>query len=269
MKIVILTRDNKMSQFLVNRLPAAHQYYVICEGRNFSRLFFKKFRYFLRKFSVVRGFFEFMGFIFELPYIFREMGKLADYLDQRMPDARYRQCEKIFSISTVNNPDIIPIINEIDPRLIIVMGTDIIQENIIRGLSRENRYFVNCHSGITPEYRGAKAEFYCVLNDEIDKVGNTIHYVDKGVDTGGIIMQRRISLLSKEDLDNKYNYMYLTFKNLQLLIEMLKEFVGNVMDNTVVESRPSAQKGRLYSTPRVRDYRLYYQILQRHAARLE
>lgn len=53
---------------------------------------------------------------------------------------------------------------------------------------------VNLHTGITPRYRGANANFWALYEEAFDIVGVTAHLVDSGIDTGRVLGQRRISL---------------------------------------------------------------------------
>jgi methionyl-tRNA formyltransferase len=48
---------------------------------------------------------------------------------------------------------------------------------------------INCHAGKLPFYRGRNILNWVLINDE-DEFGITVHYVDEGIDTGDIILQR-------------------------------------------------------------------------------
>ena len=48
---------------------------------------------------------------------------------------------------------------------------------------------INCHAGKLPFYRGRNILNWALINDEKD-FGITVHYVDEGIDTGDIILQR-------------------------------------------------------------------------------
>jgi len=48
---------------------------------------------------------------------------------------------------------------------------------------------INCHAGKLPFYRGRNILNWVLINDE-KEFGITVHYVDKGIDTGDIILQR-------------------------------------------------------------------------------
>lgn len=48
---------------------------------------------------------------------------------------------------------------------------------------------INCHAGKLPFYRGRNILNWALINDEKD-FGITVHYVDEGIDTGDIILQK-------------------------------------------------------------------------------
>jgi methionyl-tRNA formyltransferase len=48
---------------------------------------------------------------------------------------------------------------------------------------------INCHAGKLPFYRGRNILNWALINDE-KEFGITIHYIDDGIDTGDIILQR-------------------------------------------------------------------------------
>lgn len=48
---------------------------------------------------------------------------------------------------------------------------------------------INCHAGKLPFYKGRNILNWALINDEKD-YGITVHYVDEGIDTGDIILQK-------------------------------------------------------------------------------
>ncbi|MGH2553963.1 MAG: methionyl-tRNA formyltransferase [Chitinophagaceae bacterium] len=57
--------------------------------------------------------------------------------------------------------------------------------------------FYNVHPGLLPSYRGADPMFYQIINRE-KFAGVTIHKLDEGTDTGEIVLQEKIILLSQD-----------------------------------------------------------------------
>ena len=48
---------------------------------------------------------------------------------------------------------------------------------------------VNMHAGITPRYRGVHGGYWALAEQHPGWVGSTVHLVDAGIDTGGILAQ--------------------------------------------------------------------------------
>ena len=55
---------------------------------------------------------------------------------------------------------------------------------------------INCHAGKLPFYRGRNILNWVLINDERE-FGITVHYVDEGIDTGDIILQRVFPITDK------------------------------------------------------------------------
>ena len=54
--------------------------------------------------------------------------------------------------------------------------------------------FINFHAGKLPYYRGRNVINWAIINDERE-LGLTAHYVDEGIDTGDVILQRTVPIL--------------------------------------------------------------------------
>jgi methionyl-tRNA formyltransferase len=57
---------------------------------------------------------------------------------------------------------------------------------------------INCHAGKLPFYRGRNVLNWALINDE-KEFGITVHFVDKGVDTGDIILQKIFEISDEDD----------------------------------------------------------------------
>ncbi len=55
------------------------------------------------------------------------------------------------------------------------------------------QYSINCHPALLPEYRGICAANYAIRFGDKEH-GITIHFLDVGIDTGDIILQKRVPL---------------------------------------------------------------------------
>lgn len=58
--------------------------------------------------------------------------------------------------------------------------------------------FINCHAGALPFYRGRNPLNWVLINGE-KEFGVTVHYIDKGIDTGDIIKQNMVPFGENDD----------------------------------------------------------------------
>lgn len=57
---------------------------------------------------------------------------------------------------------------------------------------------INCHAGKLPFYRGRNILNWVLINDE-KEFGITVHYVDEGIDTGDIILQKVYDITDEDN----------------------------------------------------------------------
>ena len=57
---------------------------------------------------------------------------------------------------------------------------------------------INCHAGKLPFYRGRNILNWALINDE-KEFGITVHFIDEGIDTGDVILQKTFNI---NDSDN-------------------------------------------------------------------
>ena len=91
---------------------------------------------------------------------------------------------------------------------------------------------INYHPSLLPKYRGGSAMNWAIINGE-KETGVTIHQIDEGVDTGPIIIQKRVPI----DPDDTLKSLY--FQKLYPLgITMVAEAVRLIREN---RASPQAQ----------------------------
>lgn len=66
---------------------------------------------------------------------------------------------------------------------------------------------INCHAGKLPFYRGRNILNWVLINDE-KEFGITVHYVDQGIDTGDIILQRSYPITDSDDYSTLLDRAY-------------------------------------------------------------
>lgn len=73
---------------------------------------------------------------------------------------------------------------------------------------------INCHAGKLPFYRGRNILNWALINDE-KEFGITVHYIDEGIDTGDIILQRTYPI---SDADNYYSLLETAYKECAVIL---------------------------------------------------
>lgn len=92
---------------------------------------------------------------------------------------------------------------------------------------------INFHPAILPMFPGVKAIDQAVSHGNVLLIGNTVHFVDSGVDTGPIIMQSVVPLKAFTDTGN-YDVV------LDLQIDMLNKLI-DIIDHRslcIVDGKP-------------------------------
>ncbi len=159
------------------------------------------------------------------------------------------------TVRSINDPRVVALLTDIMPDLVVVLGTEIIRDHVLTAAPR----FINVHAGITPLYRGSHGQFWAVMNQDFEQIGVTLHIVDRGIDTGGILGQARFGFDPNRD-----NFLTLlaksSFHGAELIVNWIAKQAGNFQHLTVL--RPPPGNSRLYYSPGLRDYRRFEGLAQ-------
>jgi methionyl-tRNA formyltransferase len=66
---------------------------------------------------------------------------------------------------------------------------------------------INCHAGKLPFYRGRNVLNWVLINDE-NEFGITVHFIDEGIDTGDIILQKTFKIDDTDDYQTLLSTAY-------------------------------------------------------------
>ncbi|MDX9902137.1 MAG: methionyl-tRNA formyltransferase [Aliarcobacter sp.] len=106
----------------------------------------------------------------------------------------------------INSKEFIEKIKKYSCDLFVSMSFNQIFKNEIINLPLHKT--INCHAGKLPFYRGRNILNWALINDE-KEFGITVHYIDEGIDTGDIILQRAYPITDKDSyktlLQRAYN----------------------------------------------------------------
>jgi folate-dependent phosphoribosylglycinamide formyltransferase PurN len=119
---------------------------------------------------------------------------------RRRDDESVRICRRLgwrqVRVSTVNAPEAIAAIARAEPFVAVSAGAGILRQQTL-ALPRLGT--LNAHMGILPAYRGMNVAEWAAFND--DPVGCSVFWVDQGIDTGPIIVTRRVDAADCRSID--------------------------------------------------------------------
>ncbi len=150
----------------------------------------------------------------------------------------------LIDVPSVNSDECLETLRNIDPDIIIVNGTTIITKRILDGVKAT---FVNTHVGITPKYRGVHGGYWALVNDDQENCGVTVHLVDTGIDTGGILYQGIIHATKK---DNFTTYPYLQIAE---GINLMKQALNDIINDTI-SPKKGGKESKLWYHPTIWNY---------------
>lgn len=201
-KILIFTSPPEANVYLVNRLLQRHEVVgMVIESPPPAITLEEKQT---RRARMLQRYGRWRTFNKLLLNTFRRRFTAADHArvirERLFPGGRSVQYERSvpsITVPNINDPACARFIDELAPDLLAVCGTTVIKPEIF---TRAPLGAINIHTGITPEYRSADPILWALYDQQPDKVGVTIHRVDKGIDTGAILQQESIPLYRDDNL---------------------------------------------------------------------
>ncbi|MEL6473268.1 MAG: formyl transferase [Pseudomonadota bacterium] len=130
--------------------------------------------------------------------------------------------QSIIQIRDVNSERCRDLLRSIGPKAVFVVSTRMIRKDTLACVDAP---FINYHSGINPAYRGMYGGYFALANGEPEHFGATVHLVDTGVDTGGILYQTTAEPTRK---DNFHTYLWLlAAKSRDMVVRAIDDALGD------------------------------------------
>lgn len=120
----------------------------------------------------------------------------------------------------INSEEFISKVKDFNCDLFVSMSFNQIFRKIIIDLPRLKT--INCHAGALPFYRGRNILNWALINDE-KNFGITVHYIDEGIDTGDIILQRLYPITDDDDYSSLLNKAYVECA--AILCDAIQQFI--------------------------------------------
>lgn len=144
--------------------------------------------------------------------------------------------ELVKEVPHINHPDVVTLARALQPDLIAVFGTSLIRGDLLK---QGRLGMANLHGGLSPEYRGADCTFWALYNREPHKVGCTLHWIDAGIDTGGLIAHVSPKVLPED------NELLLFWRAVQSSAQVYGELLHRLASGERF-GQTQPHKGRLY-----------------------
>ena len=124
-------------------------------------------------------------------------------------------------IHSVNGSATVALLRAARPDVVVVNGTRIIASTVLEEITCP---VINTHAGITPGYRGVHGGYWALVDGRPDQVGTTVHLVDPGIDTGGVLARATFAVTAADSIAT-YPYLHLA-AGLPLLGQQVDRALG-------------------------------------------
>jgi methionyl-tRNA formyltransferase len=131
-----------------------------------------------------------------------------------------------FTVPSVNDARTKAVLAELRPSVVVVHGTRIIAASLLELLDCP---VLNMHAGITPRYRGVHGGYWALAEHHPEWVGTTVHLVDPGIDTGGILAQVTFSVTDQDSMGT-YADLHLVHGLPSLATQVEKALAGEPLE---------------------------------------
>jgi folate-dependent phosphoribosylglycinamide formyltransferase PurN len=100
-------------------------------------------------------------------------------------------------VLSVNDDETVALLSSLNPIAVVVHGTRIIAQRVLQSVACP---VINMHAGITLRYRGVHGGYWALAEQHPEWVGTTVHLVDPGIDTGGILAQSTFAVSAQDTI---------------------------------------------------------------------
>lgn len=219
MKVVILTGSQGNQKALSNKIADACDVSAIVVSENIPRKkpsFAKNARNFINRIG---------NRLVGRPFVETWFKMLGEYERQfpNFPDV------PLVKVQNVNDQATLETLEKHAPDLIVVSGTNLVGKKVIASADK----IVNLHTGISPYVKGGpNCTNWCLAKNWFHLIGNTVMWLDAGIDTGRIITTEQTPLDGSETL------FELHWKVMQHAHDLYLRAIKRIGDGETVPSVP-------------------------------
>lgn len=138
----------------------------------------------------------------------------------------------ILYVKDVHSRESLNALEALSPDIIILGHTGIVKSDLLR-IAKIG--VLNAHPGLLPYYRGIDCSRWAIYNGEFHKIGATVHWVDRGVDTGNVILRRAYGFIGDETLEKLDENLY------DLCVSLLTQVVCMICKDNIPSGEPQVR----------------------------
>tara|TARA_B100001175_G_scaffold292455_1_gene278284 strand:- start:1764 stop:2525 length:762 start_codon:yes stop_codon:yes gene_type:complete len=239
MRIIIITQDDPFYlkenlAYLLSLLPS--QFKIVgCIVSDVSP-FGKKDSFFKKAFKTYNIFGIKFFIYYSIKFIYSKIFKksIKNFLKTEM-------ITQIKLSESINNKSSLKLIKSFDPDLLVsILGNQIFKKDLI---SLAPNGCINLHTALLPKYRGLMPTFWVLKNNE-QNTGVSVFFVDEGIDSGPIILQKKIEIknMSQSELikATKHLGMELIAESINLISQDKVKLISNPDSKMTYYSFPTS-----------------------------
>ncbi len=132
--------------------------------------------------------------------VFQKIGKtwrsMMAYYQSRYPE--FPKAD-VLKVETINSDEVYEFTRKHQPDLIVVSGTSLIRKKLLS--LQPHIGIINLHTGLSPYVKGGpNCTNWCIANNQPELIGNTIMWINAGIDSGNIITTRQTDISNASSL---------------------------------------------------------------------
>tara|TARA_Y200000002_G_C22642281_1_gene647564 strand:+ start:594 stop:1358 length:765 start_codon:yes stop_codon:yes gene_type:complete len=246
MKIVIITQNDPFYladnlKYLIQILPK-HSEIIGCVVNDVSP--FGKKETFIQK---AKKTYNIFGWNFFLHYAIKFISNKFNSKKNVRKLLKDNSIKEIVLEKHINHEDSIKKIKQFKPDLLLsILGNQIFKKQIIELAPKG---CLNLHTALLPKYRGLMPSFWVLKNNE-KYTGASVFFVDKGIDSGPIIVQKKIEIKSR-------NLEELIIHTKRVGMEAITEAINLIENDNLQLIENDSQKMTYFSFPTKEDVNVF------------
>jgi methionyl-tRNA formyltransferase len=152
--------------------------------------------------------------------------------------ARWTDIAEVHAVSSMNDAASLAALTSLRPDVILVFGTGRLAASIP---STASTACLNLHGGNPEHYRGLDTHLWAIYHGDFDNLVTTLHHVDAGLDTGGIVFQTQVQLAAGMRLAE------FRAANTRACVDLTRLAIDTLDRGAELPVRIQTAKGRYYS----------------------